>query len=202
MFSWIMIKLLVFDLDNTLYPEIEYVRSGFRSVADFLSNKIGVNREEIFADLMESLEKHGRGKNFDYLVTKYDGVDKEELIRIYRDHLPKIELKAKIKKYLEVLKKKHTLCLLTNGWPDVQKQKVKALGLEKFFDKIFYAQEDGEEFKKPHRKFFDKIIEHYKLNPEEILMIGDDEEADMIGASRVGMQTFWIREIDDIKKLC
>ncbi len=202
MFSWIMIKLLIFDLDNTLYPEIGYVQSGFWAVAEFLSVKIGVKAEKIFADLMGSFEKHGRGKNFDYLVEKYLNVKKEELIKIYRGHLPKIELKESTWQCLENLKKNHTICLLTNGWPEVQKQKVKALGLEKIFDKIFYAQEDGEEFKKPHPKAFERIIEYYKFNPEEILMIGDDEEADMMGASRVGMQTFWVKEIDDIKKLC
>lgn len=203
MFFWIMIKLLIFDLDNTLYDEKSYVESGFKAVAKFLSaSSEKFKEQEIYDALIQSFETNGRGKNFDDLKRKYPEIDVAELVKVYREHLPKIIMPHDVLQCLKSLKESHKMALLTNGWPEVQKQKVAALGLEKIFDKIFYAQEDGLEFRKPHKRFFEKVLEWSGLSPEEILMIGDDVEADIIPATQMGMQTFLVEKIGDFKKLC
>jgi putative hydrolase of the HAD superfamily len=50
-------KSVIFDLDNTLYPEIEYVKSGFRYVSSYLNSKYDLDEEEIFSQLMSIFEK-------------------------------------------------------------------------------------------------------------------------------------------------
>jgi putative hydrolase of the HAD superfamily len=61
-------RIVVFDLDDTLYPEIEYVRSGFRAVAFELEARFDVHAEEAFALLWRALQVHGRGKTFDRVL--------------------------------------------------------------------------------------------------------------------------------------
>lgn len=193
-----MIKLLVFDLDDTLYSELDYVHSGFRAVADFLKKKLKLDAEMIFEELASSFEEKGRGKNFNDLAEKYEGIAVEELVKAYREHLPKIKITKDAEACLKKLKKDYTLCLLTNGWPEVQRQKVKALGLEKLFDGVFYAHDEGPEFAKPHPRFFEKILKEYGVKPDQALMVGDDPINDIYGAEQVGMHAFFIQDLSEI----
>ncbi|OGH72381.1 MAG: hypothetical protein A2921_04440 [Candidatus Magasanikbacteria bacterium RIFCSPLOWO2_01_FULL_43_20b] len=198
-----MIKLVVFDLDDTLYNEKEYVLSGFKAVANFLSKTTNIAPQEIYAALVESFVLHGRGKNFEYFFEKYNlpKVDCDLLVKIYREHTPDIKLFVESELVLEHLKKKFTLAILTNGWEDAQRNKVFALKLGHYFDSIFFAQEKGLEFRKPDPRCFLNILRHYKFKPEEVLMVGDDLFSDIEGADRLGFGAFHIRHQSDLLKL-
>ncbi|MBI3631432.1 MAG: HAD-IA family hydrolase [Candidatus Staskawiczbacteria bacterium] len=199
-----MIRLIIFDLDDTLYHEKQYVLSGFRAVANFLGQKkVGISSDKIYKALAKSFSLEGRGKNFNQIIRQFNIDSKylKSMIREYREHLPNIFLDSATKKVLEDLHKKNTLVLLTNGWAEVQKNKVTALGLNRYFDSFFYAQEDGLKFCKPHSKFFLKILKHYNVKPEESLMVGDDLVCDIQGAANLDFQTFYIKKLADLKQL-
>lgn len=198
-----MKKLLIFDLDNTLYNEVDYVYSGFKAVARFLSKKCALNDRTIFRELKNHFLKYGRGKNFNHILKKFKirGVKIKKLVEIYQHHKPKIKLYKGTDKILSFLKKKYTLVLLTNGWPIVQEAKIEALSLSKYFDSCYLAQEKGLNFAKPHPKYFRKILKYYRVGPEEAVMVGDDPKVDGVGAAAVSIKTFLIRMPSDLKKI-
>lgn len=200
-----MKKLLIFDLDNTLASEREYVRSGFGAVADYIHQKKSLPKEEVFNCLIQSFFSSGRGRNFNELKEKFplDNISIEEMVKVYRSHLPSIRLFPEAAQVLEKLSKKYKLCIITNGIVEAQRMKVKALQLDKYFDKFFFAQKNGKEFEKPHRKVFEDALTHFGLAPSEAVMIGDDIVTDIEGATAVGIDTIFIkgpRDLLDIEK--
>ena len=63
--------ILVFDLDDTLYDEITYVKSSLLEVAKYLSQKLNVQSNIIYSDLYKVLELNGRGNVFDITLKNY-----------------------------------------------------------------------------------------------------------------------------------
>lgn len=198
-----MTKVIIFDLDNTLYNEKEYVISGFKTVALFLSKEKSLDYCTVYSSLLESFVINGRGNNFNYLCSKLD-IDNHiigRLVDVYREHLPEISLREDIEMFLWELSKKYNLCLLTNGWLLPQEMKVEALRLNRYFDTIFYSQQDGLDFAKPHPKYFKQVLRSYKIEASEALMVGDDPVADIQGAKDLDIPRFQVRnELDDNEK--
>jgi 2-haloacid dehalogenase len=65
-------------------------------------------------------------------------------------------------------------------------------GLEEQFEAVFVSEEVG--WRKPGRKFFETVLQETQYAPEQCLYVGDDPEADVLGASRVGFQVAWLVE--------
>ena len=72
------LKAIVFDLDDTLYPEMEFVMSGFRAVAKYLAKKYKLSSSKIFNILKSDFKKGIREKNFNFLLEKLN-LSKKEL---------------------------------------------------------------------------------------------------------------------------
>lgn len=87
---------------------------------------------------------------------------------------------------LEVLKKKYTLYLLTQGRPDAQMQKVRSLGIEGYFKKLFFADPSKNESK---YDYFKKLIHEEGLPSTSILSIGNRRSTDIRDAKRCGAFT-------------
>ena len=86
---------------------------------------------------------------------------------------------------LNFLKKKYSLHIISNGFEDIQKRKVKNSGLYKFFDNIFTSEGIG--YKKPNPKIFHFVLNKVNIKPVSAVMIGDSKEADIIGALNIGL---------------
>ena len=138
------IKGVIFDLDDTLYPEKEYVKSGFRKVAEFLGD------ERLEAKLWEYFES-GRLAIDACLKEVSRETEKEECLRIYRTHQPDIHLYKGVTEQIEGLKKRGIqVGILTDGRPEGQRNKIAALGLDKLISDIIITDElGGERFRKP-----------------------------------------------------
>ena len=116
-----MITTVVFDLDDTLYDEIEYCRSGFAAVAEFLSEPPRMPpAESIFSSLWRHFTAGNRTKTFnaalDELDIDYDDRRIGELVNVYRSHIPNITLPRDSRDVLCELRAKFTLALLTDGF--------------------------------------------------------------------------------------
>ncbi|WP_342305959.1 HAD family hydrolase [Methanolobus sp. ZRKC5] len=198
-----MTKVIIFDLDNTLYNEKEYVISGFKAVALFLAREKSLDYCTVYSSLLESFTINGRGNNFEYLCNKLDIGNHiiSRLVKVYREHCPEITLREDIEMFLWELSKEYKLCLLTNGWLIPQKMKVESLRLDRYFDTIFYSQQDGLDFAKPHPKYFMQILQFYKIETSEALMIGDDPVTDIQGAKNLNMPHLQVsNELDNNEK--
>ena len=123
---------IIFDLDDTLYSEKAYVKSGFHKIS-----KMFQSSEEAYRKLWQYFEK---GENaIDKLLEENRGdieLKKEELLDIYRKQKPDIELYPGVQNLLAGLKKKYKLGIITDGRPEGQQAKIEALQIEKYFDKI------------------------------------------------------------------
>ena len=90
-----MMPVLVFDLDDTLYPELSYVQSGFRAVAAYLSLLLGVPAEALAAGMVAEEAAHGRGQVFDNVLRQHGRWTKTLVaacLRTYRQHQPALAL--------------------------------------------------------------------------------------------------------------
>ncbi len=189
-----MITTIVFDLDDTLYDEVEYCRSAFTAVARFLANLPGApSSERIFDCLWEQFAAGNRTRTFnaalDEIDINYDDKFITELIKVYRNHIPKITLPQDSRDILRQLSDKYTLALLTDGFLPAQKLKVQALGIEKFFKCIVYTEELGRDCWKPSPAGFEKIMQSLNVRPETMAYVADNEEKDFIAPNKLGFLT-------------
>ena len=189
-----MITTVVFDLDDTLYDEIEYCKSGFSAVAEFLTElPEAPAAERIFNALWKQFTAGNRTKTFnaalDELDISYDDKRIGELVNIYRSHIPAIKLPDDSLDVLHELSTKYTLALLTDGFLPGQKLKVQSLGIEKYFKCIVYTEQLGREFWKPSPAGFEKIIQTLNAKPGNMVYIADNEKKDFIAPNKLGFLT-------------
>ena len=188
-------KIIAFDLDDTLYNEIDFVQSGFRVVAQYTAKKYGLDKNKIYSFLTKTLKLNGRAKIFDVMLKKYGIYDKKtvaKLVAVYRSHKPEIKLAKNTKKTLKNLKNRYKLALITDGNKNVQRNKVYALKLNDLLDFIVYTDDYGPSGKKPNVISFKKVLKELDGKPEEMIYIGDNPEKDFIGAKKIGIKTIQI----------
>lgn len=190
-----MIKVVVFDLDDTLYLERDYVRSGFKAVDFFLQEK-GI--EGFFKAAWSYFEKGGRGNTFnvvlDELGVSYDKPFVMGLITVYREHSPNISLLPDSLEIIKSLQGKYHLGLITDGYSQAQNNKVDALGLRDLLDCIVVTDDLGEpgEFWKPHAKPYETSSTHFSVANQACVYIGDNLKKDFVTANKLGWTTVQI----------
>ncbi|MDO6807118.1 YjjG family noncanonical pyrimidine nucleotidase [Zobellia galactanivorans] len=85
---------------------------------------------------------------------------------------------------LDYLKPKYKLHIITNGFQEVQEKKLKNSNIYGYFDQIIDSEMAG--VKKPDPFIFELALRRAETRPENSLMIGDNLEADILGAQAVG----------------
>jgi len=188
------VNAVIFDMDDTLYDEMTFVQSGFRSVAQYLSSQYNLDENKVYQEMLDHLKNDGRGKIFDSVLKQYDLYEPqliEKMIETYRVHTPEISLFPDV---VEILEKLHTrelkIGIITDGLHSVQKKKVEALQLQDYVDFIIYTDELGYNYEKPHPEAFLRAIKILNLESENILYIGNHPDKDIFGANSVGMISF------------
>ncbi|MDU6876800.1 HAD family hydrolase [Clostridium tepidum] len=201
-----MINTIIFDLDDTLYKELDFVYGGFKEVCTYLANKYNKNKNQLYKDTINILEEHGRGKIFNIICEKYNmKEDIKELVKIYRQAKPKISLYEDAKYILTYLKtnnkieeKYYNIGIITDGKASVQRNKIKLLGLEKMVDKIIVTDDFGMDFWKPNEFAYKEMLKYFNCTSDQCIYVGDNPYKDFIGARKVGMHTVRIiREVGD-----
>tara|TARA_B100001057_G_scaffold163718_1_gene164342 strand:+ start:2929 stop:3606 length:678 start_codon:yes stop_codon:yes gene_type:complete len=183
--------ILVFDLDDTLFPEISFVKSGFKAVSNFLSNEFQLNKKQVYSHMILLLKKNGRGNVFDDVLKANNIYTKKTVIKclsLYRKHNPNIKLYYDAEKCIDRFKayKKY---IITDGNVNVQRSKVKALGISKKFVKVIPTYQYGISFSKPSVKCFQLILEKEKSQPKDMIYIGDNPHKDFVKIKKVGIKT-------------
>jgi putative hydrolase of the HAD superfamily len=192
-----MINTVIFDLDDTLYDELDYCKSGFAAVADFLHNaNPSIPKQSFFDELWNQFRNNNRTRTFNSCLESLNlpcGDDLiKQLVRVYRDHRPNITLPVDSRTVLEQLQSSYTLALLTDGFLPAQKLKVEALGIAPFFSSIIYTEEMGRDCWKPSPAGFEKIIDKLNVHPNQAVYVADNAAKDFIAPNRLGMPTIQI----------
>lgn len=189
------IDAVIFDLDDTLYSEKEYVKSGYKAIAkEFI--EIANMSQKLWNAFLNS-------KNAIDYVLKQEGLltegNKNKALEIYRNHIPDIHLYEGIEEMLIELNKTKKIGLITDGRPMGQRNKIKALNLEKYIKEIIVTDElGGVEFRKPNAKAFELMQERLKISLEKMVYIGDNINKDFIAPEKLGMQTIYFRNVDGL----
>ena len=196
--SILRIKVVVFDLDDTLYEEITYVYSGFKAVADFLAQEHALSSDALFHELKETLHVKGRGDIFDDVlrhVGLYSKTRVRQCLHIYRSHLPTIALLPEALTLLRELQRQNIpVYIVTDGNKMVQNRKIEALHVKPFVRKVFITHRYGKIHAKPSPYCFEKIATLENVPPQEIVYIADNPHKDFIGIKPLGFQTIRIRQ--------
>lgn len=190
-------KAVLFDLDNTLYPEIEFVKSGFRTLARYLSSRYHFNGDSLFTQMLDILQRDGRGKVFDSLLHNLGLYTEEKvklLVYLYRSHCPTIHLYEDALATLQHLRRcGMRLGIVTDGMASVQRNKIAALGLESLFDVIICTDELGRECWKPSTIPYKIALDLLQVSSSEAVYVSDDPSKDFLGPNSIGMPTIQVK---------
>ena len=196
------VQHIFFDLDHTLWDFDK--NSGLAFTSIFEKNKIAVELETFMAvyapinanywklyrenKVTQKDLRYGRLKeSFDMLKMSITDEEIDTLSIDYIEHLPSnnILLEGTLE-LLEYLRPKYKLHIITNGFREVQYKKLRNSGIFQFFDTITTSEDAG--VKKPDRLIFEAALELAKAKVSNSLMIGDNFEADILGAQEIGME--------------
>ena len=182
------VSAVIFDLDDTLYPERAYVKSGYKAVADYLGNPD-------YADKLYGYFEEGKNA-FDELLSEIGKEDERaKVLEIYREHKPEISLYPEFEKLINDLKSKGVkIGIVTDGRPNGQRNKIAALGLDKKADEIVITDElGGIQFRKPCDIAFRILQTRFRLPFEEILYVGDNPTKDFVAPMQLGMKSLYFK---------
>lgn len=188
-------KAVIFDLDDTLAPEVSYALSGFKAVASYMCEKKKLQTEpDLIYKELEKLFFADHKMVFNRFLKEKglpdDKASVMELIEVYRNHFPDISYYDDVLPSLKMLKEKGIITgILSDGYAVTQRQKVKALGAEKDFDIVILTDELGREAWKPDPRGFEIIEEEYSLKPSEVVYVGDNPEKDFYLKETAGIKT-------------
>ena len=175
---------IVFDLDDTLYKEIDFVKSAYIYINNYIKIRYNI-------DLSKNIKKClNDGINFFDLINSRLNQDQsfpiEKYLELYRFHYPKIKLSDDTTDFLDkILKHNIEFSIITDGRSISQKNKIKALGLYDLAKNIIISEETG--FGKPHLNNF-KILERIYPN-KKLIYIADNTSKDFLAPNSLDWDT-------------
>ena len=174
-------RVVVFDLDDTLYKEQDYLHSAYRDIAAQIESRYGL--EGVFDQMLRWWQE---GENvFQHLIDAY-GLDMtvDDLLTLYRSHVPAIRFDEETKHLLDYLHRIAVIGLITDGRSLTQRHKIEALGLSAYMDEedILISEETG--YEKPSEVPYRHFMARYPART--YCYIGDNPAKDFVAPDRLG----------------
>jgi putative hydrolase of the HAD superfamily len=190
-----MNRLVVFDLDDTLFLERDYVRSGFRAVGDFVRRELGV--PGFFKAAWRRFNAGERSSIFDRVLAEKGVPPERRLIRAilarYRSHVPKVRLCPDARRFLERLPEGVAVGVITDGRFLSQRAKVRALGLDRLVRDIVITGRWGPRYAKPHPRAFRWMERRFRLKGGACAYVGDNPSKDFQAPLMLGWNVWRLR---------
>lgn len=182
---------IVLDLDDTLYLERDYVRSGLTAAGKWLDRQRGIAG---LGDAAITLFEGGlRERLFDRALAQM-GVEPSpsliaRLVFEYRRHRPSIALAPDAVRFLSDATM--PLAVVTDGSALAQRMKVCALGLRAFgIESVIYTDDWGRSFWKPHRRAFEQV--QRSIAADHFIYVADNPAKDFRAPRALGWRTVQI----------
>lgn len=189
-------QAVVFDLDDTLFPECAYVYSGFHAVADWVEEHRGILAADTYRELSALYTSGIRGNTFNRWAGMH-GIDDDELVAsmvaAYHDHMPQIAPFAQAVTLLHALRGQCCTGLVSDGLLAVQQRKLHALGIGELFDVTIFSDAWGRSAWKPNPWPYHQAMAAMQASPELSVYVGDNPVKDFLGARRAGMNSIRLR---------
>ena len=181
--------ILVFDLDDTLYPERQFALSGFAAAERWAEATLGLTG--LAADMLRLLDEGHLGQLFGRALAERMPDHRPEhltgLREAYRNHLPSLTLFDDAAWALSHFGAQLTLGLITDGSHGVQRRKVEALGVARHFREIIYTDAlGGRAFSKPHQQSFQLMQAALGGAGERFVYVGDNPSKDFLAPNALG----------------
>lgn len=174
----------VFDLDDTLYKEIDYVKSAYIYINTYIKNRFNI-------DLSKNIKKclDGEINFFEFINSKLhpdNYLSIQKYLELYRFHYPKISLSDDSRLFLDkILSQNIDFSIITDGRSISQRNKIKALGLYNLAKNIIISEETG--FEKPHLNNF-KILDAIYPN-KKLIYVADNPSKDFLAPNSLNWGT-------------
>lgn len=191
-----MIRAVILDLDDTLYLERDFVRSGFTDTAAAVEETGVAPASEVFDFLWNGFLHGRRSDAFDRLLRNWPQLDRflgvDDLVSRYRLHRPSIEphepgAVAGIRSKIEALG------LISDGLPLTQSNKLEALGLADSFDVTVLTGAWGAGYYKPHHRGFTEVEDLMSLSGQSLAYVADNPAKDFIAPNERGWVSIRLR---------
>lgn len=189
------VKGVIFDLDDTLYSERQYVRSGFQKIGEFLGRADAA--EKLWQYFLEGASPINR-----YLDEISCQEQLEECLDIYRKQKPQIVLYDGVSElFFELKELGLKVGIITDGRVEGQKNKIAALGLDDIVDDVIITDElGGIQFRKPNDIAFRIMQCRWKIPFEQMVYVGDNLGKDFQAPAQLGMKCLYFRNLDGLYK--
>lgn len=189
--------LIVFDLDDTLYPERQFIEGGLAAAAD----RLPLARRGPFMQQATALFESGvRGvRRIIEMALSRSGLgdaDIDALEAAYRGHAPRLSPRDGVLELLEELQEAAELAVLSDGRQDEQRRKWAALELEAFFATVLFTDAMGRAAWKPAPAGFQILQGDYSA--QRCVYVGDNLSKDFISPAALGWRTVLLRLPDQI----
>jgi len=199
------IKLLTFDLDDTLWPcmitimrteellhqwfskhhpdivqrysikQLRHKRQQLAQAHQHIAHNLTALRKKSFLDLAAEM-RYSPEQEQQFIHDAFELYTQERnRVSLYDDVIPT----------LEILNKHYQIAAVSNGNADIYR-----IGLGHLFTFSWSAADAGQQ--KPHPIVFNSLMAKYQLHPDEIIHIGDDPLTDIVGAQRSGIRAIWL----------
>ncbi len=173
-------KIFVFDLDDTLYSERDFEKSGIEYVYNYFEIK-HISLDSILNNRKNWIDQIVNDTNKEITI--------QMVLDIYRYHLPSIELYKDSKDFLDMLVSYgYEMSLISDGRSITQRNKLKALGIESYFKNIVISEEVNSE--KPSEYNFNLVMNN--KCPENYIYIADNPQKDFITPNKLGWTSICI----------
>ncbi|MBO9617922.1 MAG: YjjG family noncanonical pyrimidine nucleotidase [Niabella sp.] len=207
-------KHLFFDLDHTLW---DFDTNAKQTLQDLYEN---LNLEKRGVDDFEQFYRNYLGHNEKLWARYRNGFIKQAELRVKRMQLSLLDFKIgddalarqMSQRFLELLPTRNALFpyaaeileyltgrnyqlhLITNGFEEIQHHKINNSRINHYFDKVITSE--GSNSLKPNKAIFDFALQATNATKEESIMLGDDLEADIIGAANAGLDQVYINHVN------
>ncbi len=204
------VRAVLFDLDDTLYPQAEYLGLAWFAVAE-RGARLGLDRDRLLAALTTVAGRgSARGGIIDEAV-RLVGADRvhgsaggraegwagtvvPELVAAFHAVRPsRLTPYPGVPEALRELRSRVPIAVVTDGAVAGQRAKLAALGLADAFDAVVLSDAWGRAFRKPHPLPFRTALRHLGVDAADAVMVGDRPDKDIAGAAALGMRTIRVR---------
>jgi putative hydrolase of the HAD superfamily len=191
------VRAVLFDIDDTLYDHMQWLRGAFLRVGRLLEAKFGLSGEVVRDTLLSIAEVRtsAAGDLFDVLLewlgVPGDGELIGEMVEAFYSHRPeRLEPYPGVRETLTTLREERRRTgIVSDGREEVQLHKLEALGLADLFDVVVISDAYGRKRRKPSAFPYLLALEKLGVRAGESVYVGDNPNKDFIGARRIGMRT-------------
>lgn len=188
-------RLVVLDIDDTLYLERDYVRSGFAAVGEWARAELGI--DGVGDHAWAAFESGVRGTVFDVALAAAGATASPELITqlvgVYRSHAPAIQMMDDARAWFDGLAPHVAIAVVTDGPLASQQAKAEALTLTRWADLVVFTESLGQGRGKPHPAAFEHLERELGLAGDRCAYVADNPAKDFVAPHRLGWRTVRVR---------